>query len=237
MPEHATFLCDRSDDGESLADDPDILADRIHVLEQLLGHVRADDRDRCVIAHIDVADGAPVVEHVVLDDLVRRGDAEYGDIGLRLVAPYDVGNRSGPAGLHADRHCLRDRGNYRVRIRLGDARPPLQLFPLLIVEESDADRSPSHLESVRANERAGEVLLHVRVHARDDGDDGDEERHGHDDPEQREKGAQLVDADLLERSGDYIDEAHNLISAKGALAATQTLLNCDCTGRRRQWFN
>jgi hypothetical protein len=208
LAEHAPLFGDRSDHGESLAHDPDVLAYRVHVLEQLLGDVRADHRHVAVLVDVDIADRPTVVEHVVLNDLVGRSDAENRDVSHRLVAPDDIRDWRRPPRLQAHGERLRHGRDDRVRVRLGDARTLLKLAPFLVVEQTNANRRTSHLERVCADQRACEIFLDVRVHPRDDRDDCYEERNGHDDPEQREKRAQLVDADLFEGGCDYVGVAH-----------------------------
>ena len=177
-----------------------------------------------MIAHVDITDRPPAGKHVVLDYLVRRSDAEDGDIGLGPVLPDDIGDGDWPAGLHADRYRLWYRSHYCLGVRFGDARPPLQPAPLLVIEQSDANRGATDLERVRADECAGQVLLHVCIHSRNDRHDGDQKCHRDDDAEQREERAQLVDADLLERGCNYVAEAHPLISGTGGGRATKSLL-------------
>ena len=72
----------------------------------------------------------------------------------------------------------------------------------------ELQRRPPHLEGVRADHRAGDVLAHVRVHPLDDRDDRHEERDGDDDAEQGEERAKLVRSDLTERDGENVGESH-----------------------------
>ena len=110
-----------------------------------------------------------------------------------------------PGGSSDD---VEDRRNDGVRVSFGDAWALLKLPPFLVVEQSDPNGRSPNLESVGADQRARQVLLHVGVHSRDDGYHRDEERHRHNDPEKREERPQLIDADLFERGGDYVGEAH-----------------------------
>src|SRR5207237_4296375 len=161
-----------------------------------------------VVSYIDLADGTSAGEDVILNHLEWRRDAEDGDVGLGPVPPHQVRDGNRPTGLHADRHGFWHCGHHGVGIGFGNARTSLQAAPFFVVEEADPDWGSPHLKRVRADQRAGQVLLHVRVHARDDGHDGNQERHRDDDPEEGEERPQLVDADLLESSGYDVGEAH-----------------------------
>ncbi len=95
---------------------------------------------------------------------------------------------SASAGVIFGRRCMRSQSASSIR-------------PMLI-------GSAAHLKRVRADQRVGDVLLDVRVHPLDDGDDGDEKRHAHDDAEQREERAKLVRSDLGERGEEDVGESH-----------------------------
>src|SRR6266550_2982351 len=220
LAEHPTLLGDRSDHVKTLTEDAYVLADRIDVLEQLLGDVSADDSYGMMVAHVDIADGTSTGEHVVLTNLVRSGDPEDRDVGLGVVLPHDVPDGNRPTVLHTHRDRLWHRRHHGFCVGFGEAGAPLQPAPFFIVEQSDPNRGPSHLERVSPDQRAGEILFHVRVHPRDDRDHRYQERDRHDDSEQRKEGPQLVEADLLECRGDYVGEAHDLISATAAVSAT-----------------
>src|SRR5947199_593167 len=55
LSQDATLLCDSPDDCETLPDDPDVLANGVHVLEKFLRDVGADDGDIATLIDIDVA--------------------------------------------------------------------------------------------------------------------------------------------------------------------------------------
>ena len=148
------------------------------------------------------------LEPVVLHVLIGRRHAEDEDVAHLAVAPYDVRPRRGEAGGEPDRLRVRDRATNRVGVGGADARTALHALHRLVVEQPDLDGRAPHLERVRADHRAGDVLLHVRVHPLDDRHDGDEERDGDDDAEQREERAQLVGADLAKCDAQQIGQAH-----------------------------
>jgi hypothetical protein len=207
-PSHAPFLRHDADGGEALAEHADVAPDGIDALEELVGDVGADDGHGAPLDDVDVAQPAAHREAIVLDLLVARRDAEDERVAQCPAPPDDVGLRGGEAGLERDGLGVGERGLDDRRIGGGDPRPALDAAHLVVVEGADLDRRTAHLEGVRADDRAGDVLLHVRVHPLDHRHDGDEERHRDDDPEQREERAKLVRPELPECSEDDVDETH-----------------------------
>jgi len=129
-------------------------------------------------------------------------------IAITPIPPHDVRQRSGKAGGERDRLRVRNRETNGRGIGDADARPALDALHRLVVEESDLDGRAPHLEGVRADDGAGDVLLHVRVHALDHRHHGDEERDGHDDAEERKERAQLIGSYFAEGDAQQVGQAH-----------------------------
>src|SRR5439155_17763939 len=77
-----------------------------------------------------------------------------------------------------------------------------------VVNEADLNRVPADLKGVDPDDRAGDTLTHVRVHALDHRHDCHQEPDRHDDPEQREERTELVTPRGLERLEDRFGEGH-----------------------------
>ncbi len=209
LTEHSPLGRDDADDREPLAEDAHVAPDGGGIaVEELLGHVGADDGDHASLPDVDVGEGASGGEAVVLDGLVRRGDAEDQDVTEGEVAPDDVGLRRRPTGGQAHGARVGDRASHDLGVVHRDARPSGVLADLLVVEESHLDRRAANLERVGADDRARDVLADVRVHPLNDGDDGDEERHRDDDAEQGEERPELVAPDLGEGDAEDVVGAH-----------------------------
>ena len=80
LAENLTLAYDNADDGESLAVNTDLAADRVHRFEELLRDFGADDAHGAPLAHVDVGEGLAAGEAIVLDDLIVRRYAENEDI-------------------------------------------------------------------------------------------------------------------------------------------------------------
>ena len=68
LAENLTLAYDNADDGESLAVNTDLAADRVHRFEELLRDFGADDAHGAPLAHVDVGEGLAAGEAIVLDD-------------------------------------------------------------------------------------------------------------------------------------------------------------------------
>src|SRR5207302_10054483 len=90
----------------------------------------------------------------------------------------------------------------------GDDRAALDPAPRQVVDETHLDRIAPDLERVHAHDRSGEPFPHVRVHPLNHGDDGDQKRHGYDDPEQRKERPQLVAPHGLQGLQDGFGQLH-----------------------------
>src|SRR5687768_10168844 len=168
----------------------------------------SDDGNRTPLAIVDLREGPPRGKRIILDDLIRGGNAKDRYVAKGLVPVLDVGDWSGPARLYADGSGLRDGGHHRRGVRLGDPRALLNLPELLIVEEPELNRGATHLKCVLTDERARQILAHVRIHSLDDRDYGDEKRHRNDDSKKCEERADLVRSNLTECSGEDVSEIH-----------------------------
>src|SRR5436190_1403383 len=182
----------------------------LDVIEQLFGHVVAEHGHVATLLHIDVRERCARGERVVLDQDIGRRDAEDEDVAGRAVAPLHVRHRRGPPRLQRDRLRIGNGAFDEVDVLRRDDRAALDLLPLFVVDESHLDRIAPDLKRVDADDRAGEALAHVRVHALDDRHDGHEEGDRHDDAEQREEGPELVTPDGLESEAERFVEGHDL---------------------------
>jgi hypothetical protein len=154
------------------------------VAEELLSHLVTQHGHQPPLAYVRIGEGFAGGEAIILDQLVRRSHAEDQDIADRGVAIGDIGLGRGPAGLERDGQGLRNRAPHRLRILAGDDRPLLHLADLLVGVESERNRQAADLEGVGADDRAGDVLPDVGVHALDHRDHGDQESYRDDDPEE-----------------------------------------------------
>ena len=193
LAEDVPLLRDHAFHAVLRAEDADFLPDRlVGVVEQAVGDIEPERRDRAALPDVHVAERLARGELVVLHQLERRGDAEDEGVAHRLVAPHHVGLRGGPAGLDGDRLRVGEGALDIVNVFGRDDRPALDLLPLLVVDQPHGDRGAPHLERVDAHDRAADPLAHVGVHALDHGHHRHQERDRHDDAEQREERAELV---------------------------------------------
>src|SRR6185369_4229345 len=94
-----------------------------------------------------------------------------------------------------------------------DQGPPLPFAPLGLRYVVAEPREATERERVRAEDSAGEIVLHVSRHAGDDRDDGDEEHDADRHAEQREEALELLYANRLERESDrFVEEFHLFVT-------------------------
>ena len=208
LAEHAAFTGHDADDRVALPHHAHIFVEGRCALKKLLRHVSAHHDHVAPFAHIDVAQGPPISEPIVLHDLVACRHAEDQHAAKGTVAPYDIGLRRGPTGLQRDRQGVGKRITNGLGVAFIHARTALQQAELVVGEQAKADRQPPDLKRVHADHGIGDVLLHVRVHPLDDRHDRHEKAHRHHDAQQGERRSHGVHTKLQERQADDVGEAH-----------------------------
>ena len=212
-----------------------VLADRIDTLEQLVGDVGADDATGARSRDVDVGQRLARTEAVVLHDLVRRGDAE--DQARRRASgcrQTTSAMRRRPARLQATATASGIAARTASRVAW-------VIFGRAAMRGPSASSiSPSWIGERRTWNAFVPIIaparfsLDVRVHPLDDRDDRDEERHGHDDAEQREERAELVGADLRRARGETSVEAHYAESCRRTKSITSAWIVGDSPARRNE---
>ncbi len=177
-------------------------------VEQLARHFPSKHHHGPSLGDVGIGEGFAGGESVVLDQLVGRGHPEDEHRAHGPVAVADVVDRRGPPRLQRNGLGVGNGAPHRLGVAGRDDRPSRDPLHHLVVQQPHRDRRAAHLEGIGADHRAGQVLLHVRVHALDDGHHHHEERDGHDDPEQREEGAQLGRPDGVEGNAEGFEEGH-----------------------------
>ena len=101
-------------------------------------------------------------------------------------------------------------------VRREDPRAALPLHPFFARRVVAEPGIAAKRERVRAEQPAGEIVLHVLAHPLDDRHDGDEEHHADHDAEEREEALELLNADLDQRETDGFEEAASRYSYRSA---------------------
>ena len=223
LTEHASFRCHHAGNRVLLAFEPNRLPDRIDTVKKILCDIIADHNHPTAFFHIQIGEWSAALEAIVLHALEVGGHTKDGRAAHGPVAPFDVGQRRGPARLQADGRCfgqgLFDHGGVGER----DSRPFLDLSQRLVIDQTERDGAAAHLENVLADQRARDLLADIDVHAVDDRDHSDQKGHRHHDAEQREEGAKLVRAELRECGQEDVVEAHSSIITRAPESAAQGL--------------
>ena len=173
--------------------DGDRLADGVFALEKARSDVIADERHRCVAAHLLIGDPPP---HVHLDIVDRRdvvGDALQVDILHRVPFEGHSGTPRShhPQFLHQDSLALEEFA--LIRTDLGIAL--IHLEELLRVPRAEP-RHADHAEPVRSH--VGDLFGDVHVHSVDQGGDGDQGGGRQNNPQQGQEATELILAERID---------------------------------------
>ena len=199
-------MLDDADDRVRDAADAQLAADRAQPVEEVLRHLVAHEDDRHTQLRFLRGEYAAIGEIELLDREVVTLDG----VGLDVPRPRVLAR--GAEVLLALDGVPRPTGKRIAKDRdvaVKDARAPLPLTPLVLGNVVAEPREAAEREGVRAEHAAGEVLLDVLAHPRDDRDDRDEEHHADHHAQQREEALELLHADLLEREPHGLVEGHD----------------------------
>jgi hypothetical protein len=214
LSQHAAQTLLDADDAHGIAAHEDRAAQRIQAREDLVLHVRADDRDRGRVLLLGRIEEAAHLEVEVEHPDHVRGVA--GDLDAAELPVAGLHGR-GLAGLRADR---------AARAAVGLDQPLVRARQRLAVVRHQELRPAADDPEAREDQDVGvqvhEVGRHELVEPADDRHDRHDRHDADDDAEQRQPRAELVASEGPKRRGEELSEAHAFASTRRRPPRTRT---------------
>ena len=205
IAERARPLAQGADDGEFRRADPDALADRIEIWKQRRGRRIAEHDDGPTMRDLEVAEEPAVLQNdIVRFGEVRAGAHDHHLLGGLIAIGDALGLRSRATTKLQPHHGHRGGPFYdRFGVLLG------QVGALHQLEKTASAGKAAHAELLQVD-RVGahlpDQLVHLIPETADQGGHRDDRRHADHHAENRQRGAQLVGAQRIERHGQDLGE-------------------------------